>query len=367
MADSAVATPRSALQPAGKPRALAQRVALAMEGLGRIGDDLAKYEYLVGLLDRDPRLFFATLEAHTSTIVPLVYTPVVGAACQQWSHLLAPAKGLYISLDDAGRVAELLRQWPAASVRAICVTDGGRILGLGDLGANGMGIPVGKLALYSGLAGVDPAVTLPVTLDVGTDNEELLADPVYCGLRRRREGGPAYYALVKEFVAAVLSVFGPDTLVQWEDFNNASAFKILDDYKQVVPSFNDDIEGTASVRGLGGAGGGGCPPLRCTPAVAPTPDPDTPLRSLPACLCVRARVLAGGGCGPAVGCQAHGGRAVARGRQVPVLRRRCVAATAPLPRRAALRGGGWRLGSLARDVAHDRASRHASPPPPPPP
>jgi len=239
---------RNPLLPAGAARSQAQLVALVMEGLGRISDDLAKYEYLVSLLDRDPRLFFATLAAHTAAIVPLVYTPVVGAACQAWSHLLAPARGLYISLADAGNVAELLRRWPAAQVRAICVTDGGRILGLGDLGANGMGIPVGKLALYSGLAGVDPAVTLPVTLDVGTDNEELLADPVYCGLRRKREGGPAYYALVEEFVQAVKTVFGPDCLVQWEDFNNASAFTILESYKHVVPSFNDDIEGTASVR-----------------------------------------------------------------------------------------------------------------------
>lgn len=185
-----------------------------MEGLSRISASLGKYEFLVSLLDRDARLFFATLKAHTSTIVPLVYTPVVGEACLQWSHLTCPARGLYISLDDAGNVANLLRSWPSSSVRAICVTDGARILGLGDLGANGMGIPVGKLALYSGLAGVDPAVTLPVTLDCGTDNAENLADPLYVGLRRKREGGEAYYALVDEFVAGVKEVFGPQTLVQ---------------------------------------------------------------------------------------------------------------------------------------------------------
>lgn len=202
------------LLPAGAPHTQAQQVGLVMEGLGRISSSLGKYEYLVSLLDRNARLFFATLKAHTSTIVPLVYTPVVGEACLRWSHLLAPARGLYISLEDAGNVAALLRSWPSKHVKAICVTDGGRILGLGDLGANGMGIPVGKLALYSGLAGVDPAVTLPVTLDVGTDNEDNLADPLYCGLRRKREGGEAYYALVDEFVCAVKDVYGAETLVQ---------------------------------------------------------------------------------------------------------------------------------------------------------
>ena len=147
--------------------------------------------------------------AHTDEVMPLVYTPVVGAACQSWSRmLLPPSLGLYISLGDAGRVAEVLRTWRSAMpVRVICVTDGERILGLGDLGANGMGIPVGKLALYSGLAGVDPRCTLPITIDAGTNTASILADPAYIGLRAKRESGPAYDALIDEFVTAVKQVF----------------------------------------------------------------------------------------------------------------------------------------------------------------
>ncbi len=234
--------------PSGAPRSPATRVALVMEALSRAGSDLTRYEYLLGLLHRDPRTFFAAALAHTSHVMPLVYTPTVGLACQRWSHMLLPVRGLYVSLADAGRVEAMLRAWPgAAGVRAICVTDGERILGLGDLGANGMGIPVGKLALYSALAGVDPAATLPVTLDVGTNTRELLEDPCYVGVRAPREGGAAYYALVDEFVRAVTAVCGPRTLLQWEDFGNSHAFVLLEKYKRVLPSFNDDIEGTAAV------------------------------------------------------------------------------------------------------------------------
>ncbi len=269
--------------PAGAPRSPATRVSLVLEALSRSGSDLSRYEYLIGLLHRDPRTFFAAALAHTSTIMPLVYTPTVGLACQRWSHLLLPVRGLYITLADRGRVEALLRSWPGArGVRAICVTDGERILGLGDLGSNGMGIPVGKLALYSALAGVDPAATLPVTLDVGTNTKEILDDPCYTGMRALREGGEHYYALVDEFVRAVIAVCGPRTLVQWfvfpalarkgrkfpltpnpppphthththrlhpdrEDFGNSHAFVLLEKYKAVLPSFNDDIEGTASV------------------------------------------------------------------------------------------------------------------------
>jgi malate dehydrogenase (oxaloacetate-decarboxylating)(NADP+) len=234
--------------PSGAPRSPAARVSLVMEALSRAGSDLSKYEYLISLLHRDPRTFFAAALAHTAAIMPLVYTPTVGLACQRWSRLLLPVRGLYISLADAGRVEAILRAWPGArGVRAICVTDGERILGLGDLGANGMGIPVGKLALYSALAGVDPAATLPVTLDCGTNTAEVLGDACYRGVRAPREGGEAYYALVDEFVRAVMAVCGPRTLLQWEDFGNAHAFALLDKYKAVLPSFNDDIEGTAAV------------------------------------------------------------------------------------------------------------------------
>ena len=232
-----------------QPRSRAQQVAVALESLRRLDSaaPLAKYEALVSMLYTDPDLFFHVALRHTALVMPLIYTPLVGAACTNWSHLSAPYKGLYISLNDAGRVAELLRAWPQPAVKAIVVTDGERILGLGDLGANGMGIPVGKLALYSALAGVDPRTTLPITIDAGTNNKANLADTDYIGLRRERDHGPAYHALIAEFVAGVRAVFGEDCLVQWEDFGNSTAFVHLTRYRDVVPSFNDDIQGTASV------------------------------------------------------------------------------------------------------------------------
>lgn len=185
---------------------------------------LAKYEYIMRVKALDETLFYAALVKHTAVLMPLVYTPTVGAACMSYSHLLLPRAGLFISLEDRGRVADILRAWPrAASVRAICVTDGERILGLGDLGADGMGIPVGKLALYCALAGVPPTACLPITLDVGTNNERLLADPAYTGLRRKRAEplSDEYDGLIEEFVSAAQTVFGKEVLVQWEDFGNA--------------------------------------------------------------------------------------------------------------------------------------------------
>ena len=185
-----------------------------MDHLKRAKDELLAYEFLMGLLSTDRQLFFAAALAHTREILPIVYTPVVGAACTNYHKLILPAHmGLRLSLDDAGCIAQRLSEWPG-DVRAIVVTDGERILGLGDLGANGMGIPVGKLALYSALAGVDPSKTLPVTLDCGTENEALLSDPYYCGLARRRERGAAYDDLVEEFVTAVQSRWGKRTLIQ---------------------------------------------------------------------------------------------------------------------------------------------------------
>ena len=234
----------------GPARSRAQRVAVAARSLARLdgcADPLARYEFLISLLFADPDLFYGLALAHTARVMPLVYTPLVGAACTSWSALSMPFRGLYVSLAHRGRVAEVLRSWPQPRVRAICVTDGERILGLGDLGANGMGIPVGKLALYTALAGVDPATTLPITIDAGTNNKANLADPDYVGLRQPREAGAPYFELIDEFVKAVAEVYGDECLVQWEDFGNSSAFVLLERYRAKIPSFNDDIQGTASV------------------------------------------------------------------------------------------------------------------------
>ena len=247
-ASSASLAPRPVFS--GPARPLAQRVAVAQRSLARLdgcADALARYEFLISLLFADAELFFGVALADTARIMPLVYTPLVGAACTSWSALSMPFRGLYVSLAHKGRVREVLRAWPQPRVRAICVTDGERILGLGDLGANGMGIPVGKLALYTALAGVDPATTLPITIDAGTNNKANLADPDYVGLRQPRESGPAYFELIDEFVSAVAEVFGEECLLQWEDFGNSSAFVLLDRYREKLPSFNDDIQGTASV------------------------------------------------------------------------------------------------------------------------
>lgn len=230
------------------PRILSQeqQVVKVMENFHRLTSDLERHIYMIALQDRNEQLFYRVVIDHPDEMMPIIYTPTVGLACQIYGHIWRRPHGLFISAEDRGRMGRIMRNWPNNDVRTIVVTDGERILGLGDLGANGMGIPVGKLSLYTACAGIDPAWCLPVTLDVGTENEELRNDPLYVGLPRRRLTQSEYDVFIAEFMQAVHVVF-PRAVVQFEDFSNKNAFRILAEYRNKACCFNDDIQGTAGV------------------------------------------------------------------------------------------------------------------------
>jgi malate dehydrogenase (oxaloacetate-decarboxylating)(NADP+) len=217
-----------------------------MEHLDAKPTDLERYIYLIGLSDRNETLFYRTLMSDPARFVPIVYDPTVAEACLTFGHIYRRARGMYITREMKGRIAEVMRNWPERNVRFICVSSGGRILGLGDIGANGMGIPIGKLQLYTACAAVPPDCLLPVLFDIGTTNDTLRADPLYLGLREKPPAEPELDELVDEFIQATQQVF-PGCCIHFEDWKGTDAIRLLDHYKDKVLCYNDDIQGTAGV------------------------------------------------------------------------------------------------------------------------
>ena len=217
-----------------------------LDNLRRKDSDIERYIFLFSLLGRNERLFYRLLIDHIDELMPIIYTPTVGEACQKFAHIFREPRGFYITPNDRGNIKKILQNWPEKDIRIIVITDGQRILGLGDLGANGMGIPIGKLSLYTAGAGISPEQCLPVMLDVGSNNETLLNDPLYLGMKQKRLGGDEYLQLVDEFVTTVEDVF-PKAVIQFEDFLTPNAYLLLNTYRHKVCCFNDDIQGTAAV------------------------------------------------------------------------------------------------------------------------